>query len=89
MSLHGGPRPFFSSDYNPHQPVRLEAVRSASWNIYHQHRSTSINRELRHFPSGKQPHNYQKSPYFHIFHGKIHYFDWAMFNSYVAMDQYL
>ena len=37
--------------------------------------------ENHHIPSGKRLHNYGKSMNFTIFHGKTHYFDWAIFNS--------
>ena len=38
--------------------------------------------ELHNIPSGKRTKNYGKPP-FSI--GKIHYFDWAIFNSYVSL----
>ena len=34
-------------------------------------------------PSGKLSHNYGKST--HAINGKTHYFDWAIFNSYVKL----
>ena len=36
-------------------------------------------------PSGKRLHNYGKIH--HAINGKIHYFDWAIFNSYVSLPE--
>ena len=38
-------------------------------------------------PSGKLTKNYRKSSCLMILMGKIHYFDWAIFNSYVKLPE--
>ena len=66
--------------------VHTRCLPSTSINI-HQHPST-VNFAI--FPLVNSHITMERSTiFFHILHGKIHYFDWAMFNSYVSLPYFI
>ena len=56
------------------------------WNFLKQHfEKGSTKKKIVGLPSGEQPHSNGKIH--HAINGKIHYFDWAIFNSFLYVHQ--